>query len=95
MKWIIIFVFLIKFVFSKTYLIETVDKAGNNGEVGETEVDYSDYNHNHNHNHNNKEEADEVKDEVGETGDNHSDYNYAKVEKFVLISSIIYFHILR
>ena len=77
MKWIIIFVFLIKFVFSKTYLIETVEKAGNKGEVQGTEVDYTDYNHNK------KEEA----DEAGKTGKNHSDYNYAKVEKLVLIFS--------
>ena len=72
MKWIIIFVFLIKFVFSKIYLIETVEKAGNKGEVQGTEVDYSDYNHNK---------------KVGKTGKNHSDYNYAKVEKLVLIFS--------
>ena len=77
MKWIIIFVFLIKFVFSKIYLIETVEKAGNKGEVQATEVDYSDYNHNK------KGKA----DEVGKTGKNHSDYNYAKVEKLVLIFS--------
>ena len=70
MKWIIIFVFLIKFVFSKTYLIETVEKAGNKGEVQGTEVDYTDYNHNK------KGKA----DEVGKTGKNHSDYNYAKVD---------------
>ena len=47
MKWIIIFVFIIKFVFAKKYLIEVEDEAGNK-EVKDTEVEepenpHSDY----------------------------------------------------
>ena len=50
MKWIIIFVFIIKFVFAKKYLIEVEDEAGNKevDEVTDTEVEepenpHSDY----------------------------------------------------